>query len=248
LSGNGVLRTKNLFEKDAAAASQVVFDGGTLQSSASGTLVQALDDVRLTANGLVLDSAGYDVSVVPELKDATGEAGSVTKKGAGVLTLSGVRTATGPVSVLGGTLVASNGVIVTAGTSRIDGTLSLTPDNRLTIGTGATLSGTGTVTRLTLSDNAVYARAKADDAVTPLTVGAGAADGPLTIALTGYALKDLIASVQLISAPTAFADLAKVTVTLNGQTNSRLIAKYVSVGGQQVLCASYSVGTMISVQ
>jgi autotransporter-associated beta strand protein len=247
LSGNGVLRTKNLFEKDAAAISQVVFDGGTLQPSASGTLVQTLDDVRLTANGLVVDSAGYNVSVVPELKDATGEAGSVTKKGAGVLTLAGTRTATGPVSVLGGTLVVSNGVAVTTGISRIDGVLSLTSDNRLTVGAGATLSGTGMVTRVTLADGAVFAKAKADGAATPLTIADCVAGGEVAVQLSGYDLAELKKSLPLISVPDAFVDPSKVTVTLNGQTNTRLRTKCVNVSGRQVLCVFYFEGTLISV-
>ena len=247
LTSNGVLRTQTIMEKDAAATSQLVFDGGTLQAAASGTLVQALDDVRLTANGLVVDSAGYNVSIVPTLQDAAGESGSVTKKGAGSLTLAGTRAATGPVSVLGGTLVVSNGVTVTAGTSRIDGTLALTSDNRLTVGAGATLSGTGTVTRLTLVDGAVFARAKADGAAIPLTVADCVAGGKIAVLLSGYDLAELKKSLPLISVPNVFVDPSKVTVTLNGQTNARLRTKYVNVSGRQVLCVFYFEGTLIAV-
>jgi autotransporter-associated beta strand protein len=248
LSGSGTLRTKAIYEKDPpAGTSQMIFDGGTLQAAATGLLVDLLDDVRLTTNGMVLDSAGYTVSVAPTLQDASGQAGAITKKGAGTLTLAGTRAATGPVSVLGGTLVASNGLAVAAGTSRIDGTLTLTSPNRLTVGVGAALAGTGTVAKVTLQDNAVFARAKADNAVTPITVSDCVADNRLTVALTGYALTDLKTPMALMRTPTAFMDKAKITVTLNGMTSANLTAKFVEVGGQQVLYASYSTGTMILV-
>ena len=247
LTGNGVLRAKQVFEYAAGptAASQILFDGGTLKAAASGLFVHSIDDVRLTAKGMVVDSDGYAVSVAAALQDAAGEAGGITKKGAGTLTLAGTRTATGPVSVLGGTLVASNTLAVAAGTSRIDGTLTLTADNRLTVGADAALAGTGTVARVTLGDNAVLSRNKADLAVTPLLVSDCIADNRLTVALTGYSFDDLKTPVPLIRSPNAFIDLSKITVTLNGQTNPFLTTKYVEVGGQYVLSAYYSAGTIL---
>jgi autotransporter-associated beta strand protein len=249
LTGTGVLRTKQIFEHTPGlgVASQIIFDGGTLKASGSGALVYDVDDVRLTTNGMVIDSAGFNVSVATALQDAAGQAGGITKKGAGTLTLAGTRAATGPVSVLGGTLVASNGLAVAAGTSRIDGTLTLTAANRLTVGAGAGLAGTGAVARVTLQDNAVFARAKADNAVNPITVSDCVADNRLTVALTGYALADLKTPVALMRTPTAFMDKAKIAVTLNGQTSAHLTTKFVEVDGQQVLYAFYSAGTMLMV-
>jgi len=245
LSGNGVLKTKTIMEKDAAAISQIVFDGGKLQAAAAGTLIQPLDDVRLTANGMVIDSAGYNVSVIPALKNAADEAGGITKRGAGTLTLAGTRAATGPVSVLEGTLVVSNDVAVTAGLSRIDGTLAQASGARLIVGADAALSGTGTVARLTLQDQAVFSRNKADGSLGPLRVGDCVADNRLTIALTGYSLEELSVSKPLLQVPAAFMDLSKVTVTLNGLANPFLRAKFVSDDGHYILSASYCSGTMI---
>jgi len=149
--------------------------------------------------------------------------------------------------VLGGTLVVSNQVAVAAGTSRIDGTLSLTAANRLTVGTGAALAGTGTVARVTLQDNAVFARDKAEGAVAPLNISDCVAEHRLTIALTGYGFSDLKIPVPLIRASSAFIAPSNVTVTLNGQTSQFLSAKFSEAGGQQVLSVSYSYGTLISV-
>ena len=110
------------------------------------------------------------------------------------------------------------------------------------------LAGTGAVARVTLQDNAVYARSKADNAVTPLTVSDCVASGRLTIALTGYTLRELKTALPLIRMPTAAIDTGKISVTLNGVTNRFLLAKYVADGGQQVLSVSYSAGTLVRVR
>lgn len=272
LTGNGILKAGYIAEYSAGASSVLLFDGGTLQAGASGALIRSVDDIRLTTNGLVLDTAGYNVTITGLLQNAVGEAGSLTKKGAGTLTLASDHAANGPVKVLGGTLkpdtgkaiVLSGGASVAGGAvldvslasgtdyttvsgsvSRIDGTLTLKAGGRLVVGTGASLAGTGTVARVTLQDNAVLARAKADNAVTPLTVSDCVANGQVIVALTGYTLGELKTAVPLIRMPTAAIDAGKVTVTLNGQPNPFLFVKYVSDGGQQVLSVSYSVGTLI---
>ncbi len=252
LSGTGVLKAGFISEQESGATSSLLFDGGTLQprwNLSSGALIRSVDDIRLTAKGLVVDTAGYDAVITGMLQNASGEAGSITKKGAGKLTLVGTRAATGSVSVLAGTLAMSNSVAVSAGTSRIDGTLTLAAaDARLVVGTGAALAGTGTVARVTLQDSAVFARAKADNAVTPLAVSDCVVNDRLVIALTGYTLDELKAALPLIRMPTVPIDANKITVTLNGQTMPVLRTKYVVDGGQYVLAVSYSFGTLIRVQ
>ena len=249
LSGRGILRTKTVQEKDAAANSQVLFDGGTLQAAASGTLIQALDDVRLTAAGMAVDTAGYTVSVVPTLQDATGEAGGVIKRGAGTLTLAGARLATGPVSVLGGTLVVSNNVSVSAGVSRIDGTLSLPADKRLTVATGAALAGTGSVARVTLADNAKLVRSKTDGATSPLNVSDCFASGALTVDISGYTRTDLLAAVPLLKVPSAsFVKPSFGSVLRDGVSAPAVVVRYSEDIGATVLSVVYNSGTMISVR
>jgi autotransporter-associated beta strand protein len=250
LTGTGTLRTRQIFEyvPTSAAESQILFDGGILQASASAALVQPVDDARLTANGMVVDSAGFNISVVPELKDAEGVAGAIVKKGAGTLTLAGERSATGPVSVLGGTLVISNDVAVAAGVSRIDGALTLTAAHRLTVAAGAALAGTGTVARVTLADQAVIARAKSDGAVSPLVAGDCVAGGGVTVALTGYTLPELVAGLPLLRTPTVFVAISNVDVTLNGQSMPSVRASFVEADGQHVFTVKYNAGTLISVQ
>jgi len=250
LTGDGVVKIGSVYEKNAGAVSSVLFDGGTLQAAKDDAqLIQALDDVRLTAKGLVVDTDGNAVSIVPELKNADGEAGAITKKGAGTLTLTGTRSATGPVSVLEGTLTFNEAVTVQAGVSRIDGTLTLPAATHLTVASGAALAGTGSVARVTLADGAALARAKADSATTPLNVSDCAAGSTLTVALSGYTLTDLEASVPLLQVPTAsFTKPGAVNVKLNGIPCDAVKATYTEVGGNTVLSVRYMTGTLITVQ
>lgn len=146
----------------------------------------------------------------------TGHAGSLTKKGAGTLTLAAARTATGPVSVLGGTLVASNALAVAEGLSTVNGTLTLASGS-LSIAAGAAIAGTGAVSSLELAENAVLMRAKADGATTPLQADSLSTDGPLSIALTGYTVGDLQAMLPLVRTPSPL-DVSQVTVTVDGET------------------------------
>ncbi|NLG01184.1 MAG: hypothetical protein GX565_13680 [Lentisphaerae bacterium] len=250
LSGNGVFKANYISEKSAGAGSAILFDGGTLQprkALSSGALIRSVDDIRLTARGMVVDTVGFDAVITGVLQNATGEAGGITKKGAGTLTLVGTREATGPVSVLAGTLAMSNTATVSAGTSRIDGTLLLASvGDRLVVGPGAALAGTGTVARVTLQDNALFARAKADHAVTPLSISDCEAIGRMTIALTGYTLDELkTGTLPLIRMPTEAIGTGQVSVTLDGQANQGLIPKYVSDGGQKILSVVYLKGTLI---
>jgi autotransporter-associated beta strand protein len=249
LTGDGILKAQFIGEQDPGASSELVCDGGTLQVilSSSGSFIRSLDHVYLTANGMMIDTLGCNTSIESALEDASGEAGSFTKLGSGSVTLAAARTATGPVSVLQGTLVSSNDLAVAAsGTvSKIDGTVTLTSDKRLIMSSGAAIAGVGTVTRVTLQDNAVVARDKADSATTPLIISDGIANDRVTIALSGYTLNDLTTALPLISAPTKFIDLSKVTVTLDGESQAFLIVVYDEVDGKQVLSVKYSDGTLI---
>ncbi|MFA7053332.1 MAG: autotransporter-associated beta strand repeat-containing protein [Kiritimatiellia bacterium] len=248
LSGSGLLRCRRIYKvsNDVTAHAGLLCDGGTLQASTSlSNVIDVLDEVCLTTNGLVLDTDGKNVSVRSVLQNQTGQAGSLTKKGAGTLTLAAARTATGPVSVLAGTLVASNALAVAEGVSTVNGTLTLT-SGALSIGSGAALAGTGAVSSLELAGNAVVSRAKADGAVTPLQADSLSTDGPLTVALTGYTVGDLDAMLPLIRTPST-VDVSQVTVTVDGQTLPGVRAVARVDQGQNVLGVKYFSGTLISV-
>ncbi|NLG01859.1 MAG: hypothetical protein GX565_17160 [Lentisphaerae bacterium] len=248
LSGSGLLQCRRIYKvsNDVTAHAGLLFDGGTLQASTSlSNVIDVLDEVCLTTNGLVLDSDGKNVSIRSVLQNQTGQAGSLTKKGAGTLTLAAARTATGPVSVLGGTLVASNALAVAEGLSTVNGTLTLTAGS-LSIAAGAALAGTGTVSSLELAGNAVVSRAKADGWVTALQADSLSTGGPLTVSLTGYTVGDLEAVLPLIRTPSPL-DVSQVTVTVDGQTLPGVRAVARVDQGQNVLGVKYFSGTLFSV-
>ena len=74
----------------------------------TGTFTRAF----LTANGANFDvGTGKDITIGQVLENASGAAGTLTKSGAGVLTLSGSNTYTGVTTVSNGTLVVSNSIL-----------------------------------------------------------------------------------------------------------------------------------------
>jgi len=276
VAGTGVLRAGYISEYSSGANSELLFDGGTLQArTGAGALIRSVDDIRLTTNGLALDTAGYNVTITGVLQNAAGQAGRLSKKGAGTLTLASDHTATGPVEVFAGTLkpdtgkaiTLSGGVSVAGGAvldvslavgtdyttvsgsvSKVDGVLSLKSGGRLVIGSGAALAGTGTVARVTFQDNAVFVRNKADNATSPLSIGDGVANGRLTVALNGYSVQELKTDLPILQAPAGFIAPEAVTVTLDGAVSPVIKVRYEEAGGQQVLSAFYSIGTIILVE
>lgn len=87
------------------------FNGGTLQARTNSTsFIGNLSRVNVRDGGAIIDTAGFNVTVLPALQhsDLTGDAaidGGLTKLSAGTLTLNGAPTYTGPTRVNSGTLV-----------------------------------------------------------------------------------------------------------------------------------------------
>jgi len=211
---------------------ELLFDGGTLRHTGdgSGSLVYAFNKATLTGRGAVIDTFGANRPVTQTLSNETGHAGSFTKTGAGVLTLTSPDNAfTGRVAVEQGELAVSGAIYLTGGvavepgatlnlasatvrdamtapgtSSRIDGVLRLKDGGALTNGVGASLCGGGVVTgSVVFAEGSAWAQDKSESAgyTHPLHVtGDTVFRAGTSVALTGYTVEDLKAGVPLVKA------------------------------------------------
>jgi T5SS/PEP-CTERM-associated repeat protein/autotransporter-associated beta strand protein len=276
---NGVLSVKQL--RGWHGHLEVTFDGGTLEARQSNTSTFIENNNTspmvhvLTACGLVIDSAGYDVGTPLALPDAPGEHGKLTKKGEGKFLINGATTFTGPIAIekgeveLGGSgLVTLQGGVQIDGaglldlhyrdldftlgagsTSRVDGAVQLLTERALIVPGTASLSGTGTVERVTLQSGSILAKDKATGTallrIANLTMAPGA-----TVALTGYTEAEFRAGIPFVNGTTlSLPPASQMTFTLNGVANDYVGLKTVAdgTGGYQISAYSFIAGTLIRV-
>jgi len=126
-------------------AGTISFGGGTLRFTAANTTDYS---PRLSGSGsqpFRIDTNGQDVTFASAL---TGVGSSLTKSGAGTLTLAVDNTATGPITVSAGVLQVGTGGTrgSVAGDLLVDGELIFDRADDATF--ARTLSGTGTITKL----------------------------------------------------------------------------------------------------
>ncbi len=110
----GTLITKSV--AGGAGTSTFDFNGGSLQASASGTtFLQGLGSLLVQAGGGTINTAGFNVTAAQNLlhDSALGSTadGGIVKSGAGILTITGASTYTGPTTVTAGTLRTTTGTL-----------------------------------------------------------------------------------------------------------------------------------------
>lgn len=248
----------------------IVADGGELETTRndSAFINANLQEVTLSSKGLYVDSAGYAIATSRNLPDAPGEHGLLGKRGEGTFTLNANMSFTGPVVVEQGTLaLGSSGLISLAGgctvyggalldlsartldftlptgtNSHIDGELRLASGKTVTVANGATLSGTGTVDRVTLETGATLTRAAAD--VGTLTINTLNIPAGATVALTGYTLEDLKNGIALATVTTANASRACTLTLDNVQVEAPFVFRVVN---NVLSVATYNPGTLIRI-
>ena len=283
---SGVLSVKQL--RGWWGQLEVTFDGGTLEARQNeanfiyhnnifpnpGGTERPLYHI-LTARGLVLDSAGYDVGTPLVLPDAPGEHGKLTKKGAGKFLINGTTTFTGPLAVEKGEVeVGGSGMVTLQGgvqidgiglldlhnrnqdftlgagsASRVDGAVQLASGKALIVPGTASLSGTGTVERVTLQSGSILSKNKATGAsllhIANLTMAPGA-----TVALTGYTEAEFRAGVTFVNGTSLNLPRAsQMTFTLNGVVCDHvgLITTPDGAGGYQISAYTFISGTLMRV-
>ena len=108
-------------------------DGGTIRAgAASASFASGFASATIGANGLTIDSAGYDVTVTQSFADATGESGLLLLAGGGAKTMSGDLSGVSSVAVAGGSASFSSTLGALAVTN--GATLKLNPSATLAVG------------------------------------------------------------------------------------------------------------------
>ncbi len=124
------------------------FDGGTLQYTASNTTSYADRFSNQPSQQYRLDTNGQNITQIAGLHSTTG---SLTKLGAGTLTISADNTYTGATSVLGGTLASPATRLPRDLPSASGATLELRPASA-DYGSSTTFSGSGTLRKTGAGD------------------------------------------------------------------------------------------------
>ena len=96
----GTFTAKNI---GSSGSGKIVLNGGTLAASAAGTFIPASVPVEVGANGGTIDTAWHNITITPGISDVSGENGTITFTGGGMVT---------PVGTLG-----CSAVTLAAGTS-----------------------------------------------------------------------------------------------------------------------------------
>lgn len=143
LSGTGVLAVNNITRSTGNTAN-INFDGGTLMARINTTaFLSGHNAATINAGGVTVDSNSFNITIAQSLLGGAGS-GGLTKTGAGILTLSGSNTHTGPTTLTQGTLSVGSNANLGAEASNLvfdGGTLQITGSTLTSIsGLGRTVA------------------------------------------------------------------------------------------------------------
>ena len=109
LNEGGTLVTRNVFKQKEDATGTLVFNGGTLKSrevySNYGGLIGTTVAAKVGENGGTIDTGKLNITLGTPILDVDGEAGGMTVKGGGSLTVSVAQRYTGGTTVEAGTVL-----------------------------------------------------------------------------------------------------------------------------------------------
>lgn len=125
----------------SADADNIIFNGGTLNTTADFTL-GANKGITMTGAGTIDIDAGTTLTYAGSITDS----GVLTKSGTGTLSLSGTSDNSGGISVSAGTLISSSAEGLGSGTVTVDSGASLKIDStttKITVGNNLNIVGSG---------------------------------------------------------------------------------------------------------
>lgn len=111
LNEGGTLVTRNVYKENADATGTLVFNGGTLKASAAyyhatyGGVIGSTVSAKVGANGGTIDTGNLNITNSVSIADVDGEAGGLTVKGGGSLTVLVAQGYTGGTTVEAGTVL-----------------------------------------------------------------------------------------------------------------------------------------------
>lgn len=220
LNAGGTIVTRLV--KEFSGTSNFNFDGGILKAGGgSTTFMTGLDSAVVKVGGAKIDSNGFNIAIGQPLihDNALGGTldGGLIKSGAGILTLNGASTFTGPTNVDGGTLLIGTGGSLVSG---------------VFINNGSTVGGTGSITgSLTLSAGSGLT---VDPSGPSLAVSGGVnIAGPTSISFTGPAMNGTTYDILNYSGGslTGFANLtASSRLLLTNNTSISVVQGTVTTG------------------
>ncbi len=158
----GSIRTGAVLSVNGTISNTFNFNGGTLKATSNNATFWA-NSSYTTANvkdgGAKIDTNGFDITIAQPLVHFAGATtDTLTKNGAGNLTLTGNNTFTGATAVNVGTLIVSGGgVINTSSQVAVAGGATLTQDGDtaltapLSLAENSTINGAGTFTTTNLT-------------------------------------------------------------------------------------------------
>ena len=164
----GTFTAKNI---GSSGSGKIVLNGGTLAASAAGTLIPASVPVEVGANGGTIDTAWHNITITPGISDVSGENGTITFTGGGMVT---------PVGTLG-----CSAVTLDAGTSLAVADTNKSFIENLSVDFSANGAGDGALVITNTTENGTFSAA--DLAAITLTGNEGnryalvLADGNTTI-------------------------------------------------------------------
>ena len=164
----GTFTAKNI---GSSGSGKIVLNGGTLAASAAGTFIPASVPVEVGANGGTIDTAWHNITITPGISDVSGENGTISFVGGGMVT---------PVGTLG-----CSAVTLDAGTSLAVADTNKSFIENLSVDFSANGAGDGALVITNTTENGTFSAA--DLAAITLTGNAGnryalvLADGNTTI-------------------------------------------------------------------
>lgn len=164
----GTFTAKNI---DSSGSGKIVLNGGTLAASAAGTFIPASVPVEVGANGGTIDTAWHNITITPGISDVSGENGTISFVGGGMVT---------PVGTLG-----CSAVTLDAGTALVVADTNKSFIENLSVDFSANGAGDGALVITNTTENGTFSAA--DLAAITLTGNAGnryalvLADGNTTI-------------------------------------------------------------------